>query len=318
MQSARMPLELYLGRWLETAKASVRPKTHYQYAQVVKQHIVPTLGRIKLQDLRPDHIQTLYTQKLATGASVRTVRLTHAVLHRALGRALKWGLLRRNPCDAVDKPQQVRKEMKTWNVEQVRVFLETARGHRSEALFHLAVHTGLRQGELLGLRWSDLDWKTGALRVQRQMQRVPGQGKTFVEPKTAAGRRSIVLDAIVLSKLREHGRRQKEERLMAGGRWQDQDLMFSSTIGTPMEPDKILIQFKALQHQAGLPAIRFHDLRHTAATFLLELGTHPKVVQEILGHSDTSVTMNTYSHVTPKLQKEALQRVAELVQDAAR
>ena len=317
IDGARTALGNYCEYWLETAKPSLRLKTWLQYAQIVRQHIAPDLGQIKLKDLRPDQIQGLYTRKLETGTGVRTVRLIHAVLHRALGRALKWGLLRRNPCDAVDKPQQVRKEMKTWNVDQVRVFLETARGHRLEALFHLAIHTGLRQGELLGLWWSDLDWKTGELQVQRQLQRVSGEGFVFSEPKTASGRRSIALDAATLSKLREHCKRQKEKRLMVGGRWQEQELVFTSTVGTPLDQSNLIRQFKMILKKAGLPEIRFHDLRHTTASLLLELGIHPKVVQEILGHSSITVTMNTYSHVGPKLQKEAVARIALLVNPGA-
>ncbi len=313
IQGARTTLADYLVYWLETAKPTVRPKTFLQYRQIARQYIVPDLGPCKLKDLQPDHVQGLYTHLLKAGVGVRTVRLAHAVLHRALGRALRWGLVRRNVCDAVDKPKANPVEMKTLNVEQVQAFLAAADSHRLKALFHLAIHSGLRQGELLGLRWSDLEWQTGQLQIQRQVQRLAGQGFVFSEPKTAAGRRSITLDPNTLLILRAHSKCQKEERLRMGGRWQEQGIMFTSTIGTPLDQRNVLREFRGVLTKAGLPQIRFHDLRHTAATLLLELGIHPKVVQEILGHSSISVTMDTYSHVAPKLQREAMQRVAELL-----
>jgi integrase len=313
IQGAQTTLVAYLEYWLETAKETVRPKTFLQYQQIARQYIVPELGKIKLKDLQPDHVQALYTRLLKAGTGVRTVRLAHAVLHRALARALRWGLVRRNVCDAVDKPKAHPVEMKTLSVEQAQAFLAAADGHRLEALFHLAVHSGLRQGELLGLRWSDLEWQTGELQVQRQVQRLPGQAFVFSEPKTAAGRRSITLDPNTLLVLRAHSKRQKEERLHTGARWQEQGLMFPSTVGTPLDQRNVLREFHAVLTKAGLPQIRFHDLRHTAATLLLQLGTHPKVVQAILGHSSISVTMDTYCHVGTTLQRDAMQRVAELL-----
>jgi integrase len=223
------------------------------------------------------------------------------------------GLLGRNPASHVDKPKINRKEMMTLTSEQVIKLLNFSQGSRYEALYHLSVTTGLRQGELLGLRWSDLDWSTGHLRVQRQLQRVPGEGLVLNEPKSASGRRLVVLGPATLDKIRAHKRLQWGERIEAGYRWQENDLMFPSTIETPMGPRNLVREFKELLKKGGLPEIRFHDLRHTAATLMLQEGIHPKVVQERLGHSQISITMDTYSHVLPAMQEEAALKIDVLL-----
>ena len=205
-ESMRMTVGEYLERWLMATKTTIQVKIYRQYAQVVEQHIVPALGSIKLRDLRPDQIQSFYSTKIDEGASPSTVRVIHSVFHCALNKAVKWGLLGRNPASHVDKPKVNRKEMKTLSAEQVIRLLNFSQGSRYEALYHLAVTTGLRQGELLGLRWSDLDWGTGHLRVQRQLQRVSGEGLVLNEPKSASGRRLVVLGPATLEKLRDHKR----------------------------------------------------------------------------------------------------------------
>jgi integrase len=177
----------------------------------------------------------------------------------------------------------------------------------------MAVFTGLREGELFGLKWSDLDWGKKYLKVQRQLQRIQGKGMVFTEPKTAAGKCMIVLSTAMVAKLWEHLDRQQQEHVPAGDRWQEHDLMFPSTLGTPMDPSNMYKDFKDTLKKAGLPDIRFHDLRHTAATLMLLQGTHPKIVQERLGHSDISLTMNTYSHVLPSMQEEAAEKMDEIL-----
>jgi integrase len=221
--------------------------------------------------------------------------------------------VRRNPADAVDKPKLKRAEMKTLTLEQTRSFLHATEGHRLESLFHLAIHTGLRQGEILGLRWSDLDWKTGALQVQRQVKRISGEGLQFSEPKTASGRRLVKLGSAMLAKLREHHKRQLEERIFVGLQWQDQGMIFTSTVGTVLDQRNVHREFKLLLGKADLPDIRFHDLRHTAATLMLQQGIHPKVVQERLGHSEIGITLNIYSHVLPSMQEDAAERMDSLL-----
>jgi integrase len=244
------------------------------------------------------------------GIGARTVRLTHAVLHRALNQALKWTLVPRNPAAAVDKPKAQRAEMRVWTVEQAQAFLAAIRDHRLYALYHLAITTGLRRGELLGLKWSDLDGDR--LSVQRQLQRVPGAGLTLSEPKTARGRRSVTLARVDLAALRERRETQQRERLFAGDAWQDSGLIFTTPKGTPCDPDNAGHTFRTLTLAVGLPPIRFHDLRHTAATIMLTRGVHPKVVQERLGHASIELTMDTYSHVVANMQAHAAAQIDAL------
>ncbi len=305
LSAAQITLESFLQQWLESHRVSIRPKTMQQYEQIVHQYLAPGLGRIKLSELRPDHIQTLYNAYLRQGKSERTVLLIHAVLNRALNQALKWGLIVRNPVQGTTHPKLRRREMSTLTDSQVRDLLRAVKGSRYEALYLLDVSTGLREGELLGLRWSDLDWTTRRLQVQRQLQRLRGGGLVFSEPKSQAGKRAVVLSPIVVSRLRSHRVIQAYEKLFAGEQWQENDLVFPSSIGTPWDPRNLYKHFKILLKQAALPNIRFHDLRHTAATLMLQQGIHPKVVQERLGHADISLTLSTYSHVLPDIQEEA-------------
>jgi integrase len=176
----------------------------------------------------------------------------------------------------------------------------------------MAISTGLRQGELIGLKWSDIDWRNRHLQVQRQLQRLK-EGIGFTEPKSDAGKRTIVLGKAMMEKLRKHIEIQDLEKSLAGSRWQENDLIFSSTIGTPFEPRNLFRIYKELLKQASLPDIRFHDLRHTAATLMFKQGVHPKVVQERLGHSDIALTLNTYSHVLPSMQDDAADLLDELL-----
>lgn len=308
LATSQITITQFLKQWLESYEASLRPKTFQQYEQIVKQYIVPRIGRIKIRELRPDHIQALYNANLKEGKSPRTVLLIHAVLHRALNQALKWSLIVRNPVQGTTHPKFRRKEMRTLTDTQVRDLLRVVKGSRYEALYLLAVSTGLREGELLGLKWSDLEWTSRRLMVQRQLQRLRGGGLVFSEPKSQAGKRAVVLSSTVISRLKSHRVIQAYIRLFAGEHWQEKDLVFPSTIGTPWDPRNLYKHFKILLKQAKLPDIRFHDLRHTAATLMLQQGIHPKIVQERLGHADISLTLNTYSHVLPNIQEEAAEK----------
>jgi integrase len=313
LSAARATLKEFLEEWLETYKTSVRLKTIRQYTQIVRQHILPYLGEIKLKELRPDQIQALYNAKLSAGASPRTVILIHSVLHRSLSMALKWGLIGRNPTDAVTRPRKKRTEMSILTDSQVRAFLSAADQTRYGALFYLALNTGMRSGELFGLKWSDIDWSHRRLQVKRQLQHVPGYGLVFTEPKTASGRRMIVISQNTVEKLRKHRNQQDLDRIVTGDQWQENDLVFPTKVGTPMFPANMYKDFKNLLKKMGLPNIRFHDLRHTAATLMLQQGIHPKIVQERLGHADISMTLNTYSHVLPSMQEDAAEKLDELL-----
>jgi integrase len=296
----------FLDRYLaDYARHAVRPSTFQSYSGLIQRHIVPELGRIRLAQLRPDHLQALYVQKLAAGLSQRTVQYLHGLLHRSLNKALRWGLVTRNVANQADAPSAPKQPMQTWDRAQVRRFLASLQGDRWSALYHLACGTGMRQGELLALQWQNVDLDSGTLKVVRSVQTVKGQGLVFSAPKSDKSRRLIILPALVVQALRQHRTLQAELRQQ--GDWQDQGLVFTTGTGGVILPRNLIRHFKVKAAQAGLPKIRFHDLRHTAASLLLEQNTHPKVVQELLGHSQINLTLDTYSHVIPTLQREAAQ-----------
>jgi integrase len=294
----------YLDRWLkDSVERNVGPRTLSNYQLQVRQHLRPALGQVKLKALSPAHIQGLYRSKLDAGLAPSSVRYIHAVLHRALKQALRWGLVPRNASESVDLPRLGKEEVEVLLPYEVRAFLDAAREDRLEALYVVAVTVGLRRGELLGLRWTDLELDgEPKLRVGRQLQRMrDGSGRRFVAPKGGKGR-TIRLPARTVEALKAHRARQAQARLKAGSLYQDGGLVFASEIGTPLEPSNIdRRSFKPLLEKAGLPDIRFHDLRHTCATVLLSQGVNPKFVQELLGHADIKLTLGTYSHFLPSM-----------------
>ncbi len=240
----RLTLSEFFEEWLIARTDSIKPKTLFQYRQIVEQHINPTLGNIKVNELQPAQIQALYNNKVESGTNVRTVRLIHSVLHCALNHALRLGIIYRNPSDAVYKPTIKKREMQVLDEQQVRSLLIAARGNRLEMLYKVAITTGLRKGELLALKWSDLDWDTHQLNVQRQVQRVPGKGLIYTQPKTEAGRRTIILGSDTIVGLKEHQKRQWHEKEFMGDRWQECDLIFPCTIGTPFSQSNLNRNYK--------------------------------------------------------------------------
>ncbi len=299
----------YLHEWLMVHKQVIRPRSYERYEAIVRLHLVPMLGKLPLQKLTGQHLQRLYAEKLESGLSSTTVSAIHSMLHTALDDAIKLGILTRNVCEAVSPPRKVHKEMKPLNPEQVRQLLEAAKGHPQEALFILALATGMRRGELLGLKWQDINFVQGVLQVQRALTRMPtGLGYKETEPKTRKSRRSIVLTAFAVEALKKHQARQLELKKAAGDAWEEHDYVFCNAAGRHLHPGHdVLEELKKLLKKVGLPDVRFHDLRHSTATLLLSKGVHPKVVQEILGHSEISMTLDTYSHVLPTMQKAAME-----------
>jgi integrase len=312
----RQTVAQFFERWLaDVAKPSVRPMTYRSYAQIVRLHIVPALGRHQLAQLGPQHVQALLNAKLEAGLSPRTVQYIRAVLRRALGQALKWGLTPRNVAMLVDPPRSVRHEIQPLDPAQAARFLEAARGDRLEALYRVALSLGLRQGEILGLRWADVNLDTAALRVQVQLQRIDKRPQ-LVELKTRQSRRTIAMPPALVTQLRTHRARQLEERLRLGPAWQDWDLVFTSAIGTPLDPRNLTTRYKALLRRGGLPDIRFHDLRHSCASLLIAQGVPARVVMETLGHSQISLTLNTYTHILSDMQRQAADAMERLFGDA--
>ncbi len=281
-----------------SVKGSVKPSTYESYERVIRCHLKPGLGRRKLKALAPDHVQALYGRKLDGGLAPGTVRLIHAVLSRALDQAVRWGTLPRNVCKATTPPSPNSEEIRPLDAESAKRLLEAACGDRLEALYVLAVTAGLRIGELLGLKWEDLDGEAGVLRVRRTLSQAK-TGPTFTAPKNGKGR-SIRLTRRAVEALKAHKAAQNAERLRVGDLWQDNGLVFCTGGGKPLDFHNLRASsFRALLKRAGLPHMRFHDLRHTCATLLLSRGHHPKLVQELLGHASVALTLDRYSHVLP-------------------
>ncbi len=316
----RQTVAQYLAWWLETSKRPrLRPRTFERYEALIRLHVIPAIGSVPLARLTPQQLTDLYAKlmapppeqpaKLSRGTrpvlSKRTVQFVHAVIHGALKQAVRLRLIVRNPADVLDPPRPERHEQRALTPEQARQLLEAARGDRFEAFYVLAVSTGMRLGELLGLRWRDVDvMDTGRLHVRSTLQRV-GKQWQFAEPKTAKSRRSITLSSMAVAALREHRNRQRAEIAALGSAWVSYDLVFCGPTGEPLHATNFPRQsFRPLLKRAGLPPMRLHDLRHTCATILLAGNVHPKYVQDLLGHSQIGMTLDTYSHVIQGAQAE--------------
>jgi integrase len=296
----------YLARWLTVSAAQrVRPRTLAGYRQIADNHLIPAIGRVPVAKLTPGHVQAMLNARAAAGSKPQTVRNIHAVLRRALTQATRWGVVPRNVATLVDLPRVDRHEVRGLSPADARAVMLAVAEDRIEPLVLLTLSTGLRQGEALGLQWQDVDLEAGTIRVRHSLQRMAGRGAELVEPKTKRSRRTLALPPVTANALREHRKRQLAERLWAGSRWRENGYVFTTSIGTPLMGSEVTRRFQRLVAAAGLPRMRFHDLRHGAASLLLAQGVHPRVVMEMLGHSTITLTMNTYSHVIPDLQREA-------------
>ena len=329
---AKLTVDQFLTRWLEdSARPKLRPRTFTSYRNMIRLHIAPNLGRVPLQKLTPQHLQawindrqkagwlgpkakedTIDKAPASRGLSPRTCQYALAILRSALAQALRWGYVSRNVATLIQSPRVLRHEIDPLQPDQARKLIVAARAHRLGAIVTVAMSLGLRQGEALGLKWDAVDLDAGMIEVRVALQRVDKAWK-LVEPKSTRSRRKIALPDVAITALRAHRVRQLEERLAAGPDWQDEGFVFSTRTGTPIEPSNLTRTFKALLAVADLPEIRFHDLRHTAATFLLAQGVDVRTIMETLGHSQISLTLNTYSHVLPELQQDAARRMNELL-----
>lgn len=319
----RQTLTVFLAGWLERIQPTVRPRTWNRYKELLA-HVTAHLGTVALGKLTPTQVERLYAQLLqpttkggkdGKALSTTTVHHLHTVLHHALGDAVRKGLVARNVCDLVDAPRMRRHRTTTLTSEQAQALLATAarEGDRLEALYTLALTTGMRQGELLALYWGDVDMEAAALQVRGTLQRTKG-ALTVTEPKTAHSRRRVALTGLAVEALRRHRVRQAQERLLLGVPGQDHGLVFCRPDGRPLDGSGLLrTDFYPLLKRAGLPQVRFHDLRHSAATLLLSQGVHPKIVSELLGHTTIRVTMDIYSHVLPDMQREAVVAMERLL-----
>ncbi|MBI3947268.1 MAG: site-specific integrase [Armatimonadetes bacterium] len=336
-------LASYLQHWLtHVCEPSVKYKTFITYRYLLNVHVFPELGNVRLDRITPQHVQALKAKMLketkpakprdakqpvpaptAPGEtptteqpaeelrlSPRTVLHTLRVLHRALREAVRQGLLARNPCDLVTMPRASKPQVPTLDEEQVVRFLRAVRQDPLEALYVLAVTTGLREGELLALRWQDIDMAGRALQVRRTVWYCKEKGFVYTEPKSASSRRRVELTDIAKAALERHRERQAAQRHLVGEVWEENDLVICNAIGGPLKVDDFYrSSYKKLLAANMLPDITFHALRHTVATQLLIQGEHPRIVQEMLGHSTIAITMDTYSHVAPTLQQQAVDRL---------
>jgi len=318
--AGRLPIERAptVGQWLErylneVAALSVRPSTLRRYRQELRLYIAPALGKVPLDKLKPSQVSDFYSSQLLR-LSPGSVRRLHALLRRSLGVAVRWQLIPWNPVAAVDPPSLSSIEVHPFDTNEARLFLAAASGDRFEARWLIAISLGLRQGEVLGLAWRDVDLDQRVLAVRQTLQYRPGEGFHLVPPKTARSRRIVPLTNAIVDALKLRREQQETDRLAAGVEfWEDWDLVFTTRFGTPLSPRNDYRDFLRLVAAAGLRRVRLHDLRHTAASLMLAQGVNPRVVMEILGHSQISVTMNTYSHVTSASSREAMARVDSLL-----
>lgn len=301
----------WLTTWLDGAAARrVRPRTLESYRQTVAAHIVPAIGHVRLARLQPEHVEQLHAAMLDKGLSPATALRAHRVLARALRVAEQRGRVARNVATLVDAPSAGRPESGgALTPEETRKVLSAAHDRRNGARWAVALGLGLRQSEALALRWSDVDLDAAALTVNRTVHRVTGQGLVFAEPKTERSRRRIALPRPLVDLLRAHRTAQLAERLRAGSRWEDGDLIFAQPNGRPVDKHTDWEAWRALLADAGVRTVRLHDARHSAATTLLELGIPVRVVADMLGHSQTRVTQDTYQHVLPALAQDAADRM---------
>lgn len=310
----RQNLKQYLDYWMEVTSNTVKPRTYERYEEIIRLHIVPTLGKLQLAKLTPQHLNELYLDKIECGLAPNTVKRIHEVLHNALNQALQWDLLYRNVADSVSPPRVQKMEPKTLTAEESKKLLRAAEDDRLGALYVMALTMGMRQGELLGLHWEDVDLQRKQVHVRFNLQRSKRKGLIYEETKSHRSRRPLMMPQIGVDSLKRHKARQAEERLKLGAAWLDGDLVFTNSVGGPVDADNLRHRaFPTIIKNAGIPEMKFHELRHSTATLLASLGVHPKVIQEIMGHSQISVTMDTYSHVLPVMHGEAIEKLNELL-----
>jgi integrase len=296
----RLTVEQFLGRWLEAKQGTVRPGTWARYEELVRLHVNPRIGRRRLARLKPEQLQQCYAE-LQASRSPATALKVHQMLHSAFKLAVRWGAMPQNTTELVIAPAVQRHEFDTFTAEQARSFLKVVQGDRLEALYVLAITTGMRQGELLGLHWQDVDLERRRLQLARQL-------------KTRQSRRAVLLPELAATALVDHRDRQAAEREQQGTSWEECGLVFPNTVGRPLSPNNLRDRsFFPLLARAGLPRIRFHDLRHSCATLLLGEGVHPKIVSDLLGHSQIGITLDLYSHVTATMQAVAAEAMGRLL-----
>ncbi len=332
-ESGRLTVGEWLFRWLETHKPpTTKPKTYAAYEYHTRMHLIPAFGKRPLVKLQPQEVREFMQNKVEAGLAPKSIRHFRATLRAALNVAVHDGLIARNVAALAKPPNIEKRSLRVFNETEAAQFLALVEGHRLAALFKVALALGLREGEILGLRWQDIDLETGTLQVNQCLQRVkkPGEKKSRLElisPKTEGSRRRIELPEVAVSALRGHLALQKQERRKAGSRWRESGMVFTTGIGTMLDQRNMLRAFYGIMNTPDptddsnpdpekkrklLPRLRFHDLRHSAATLLLAQGVHARYIMDLLGHSSISLTMNTYGHVLQEMRRETARQTDEV------
>lgn len=304
----------YFDRWLaEYAQVNISPRGFERYRDIVRDYFKPVIGNLLLTQLKPEHLQKCYSDWQKKGLSAGTVSYHHAVMHRALVTAVKWGLVSRNVADAVDVPRVRRGDMQTWDEHELARFLEASKTSQYYELFYLALFSGMRRSELLALRWQDIDLILGQVSVSRGLHHLKDGSYVYTQPKSAKSRRTIALSPATSLMLKRYYETKQMDASMMGIKVADSDLIFSTLEGKPLRPNTVTRAWSTLAVKSGIKRIRLHDARHTHASLMLKQGIHPKIVQERLGHSTIAMTLDVYSHVAPGMQEAAAQRFDDLV-----
>ena len=307
----------YLEDWLENVhKDKLRVSSYVKYKKLIR-YIDAELGNVWLQKLTPEQVRRFYSKiseqggKGGNGLASSTIHEMHGVLHLALKNAVRWGYISRNVCDLVEPPRIVSREVTPLTLEQAQALLKSVRKHRLEVLLTMAVVTGMRRGELLALRWSNIDFERSRLLVLHTVDYIEDR-YVETEPKTSAGKRVIGLPSFLVAMLKQHRVTVLERQLKQGEAWRNLDLVFPGFHGGYFNPGYLLELFSKVLREAGVPHMHFHDLRHSAATILLGMGVNMKVIQSLLGHSDIAITLGLYSHLLPSMQQEAVDKWDEV------
>lgn len=307
VEKSKLTLEKYMSDFLESKKPTIRENTFSTYLGISKNYIVPYFGKTLIQNIGASDISKMYA-KLLEKVTSSTVRDVHKVLSLALNQAYKWGIIKNNPMQLIKKPKPNKKELRIWDKPQFQLFLSTVKPHRLYIAFHLALSTGMRQSEILGLRWKDVDLKNATLQI---VQTLSHDGKKIMSStKSKSGSRQITIDTSTIEALKHHRKIMLEERMQVDS-FEDYGLVISTSKGTPQRPRDLMRVFYRYMKMIDVPKIAFHDLRHTHATLLLSEGINPKIVAERLGHADMRTTLEIYSHVLPNMQKEAAERISK-------
>ena len=319
LEPSKTTFAQFLERWLDHVKSQVSPRSYERYCEIVRKNIIPSLGAVFLDKLRPTQISAAYSKALASGRrdgkgglAPTTVVYMHRLIKQALGQAVRWELLARNPADAVDPPKTERGSLTTYDMTQTVRLLEELRESRLRLPVLLGVMCGLRRGEIVALRWSHIDLAASKMMVVESAEQTAA-GIRYKPPKSGRGR-TVALSAMVTAELRQHRLAQAEELLGLGVRQSDMTFVYTRQDGEPMQPRSLSQMWSTIT--TALPRVRFHDLRHAHATHMLAAGVHPKVASERLGHSRVGITLDLYSHVLPGMQEDAAARVDEAYQIA--